>query len=290
MDCIKCGSSNTNKDGRHKGFQRYRCMNCGKRFDGEVYESDFEYIVHFCTQIKKTDRNKLTRENYCVPSNVLDYREKKNIQIGKRAYEQNIKNLCTIPKCYYIIPNEMFVDEEHYTDEFVELHFRNCMENYDLNMNFFAELDHNDFDKNLKQFVRRNGFKQIDDLAVVSSVSGIYILVLDEYNQVYIGKSFDIKKRILAHWSKRKEFGRLLNGNVETSIMSIDSFGALDTTRIFYKKIGIDKNIDQCEEELVQEFNKEYRLNRVAGGINAEGYTLLRNTRLLTSVQERKLK
>ncbi len=64
------------------------------------------------------------------------------------------------------------------------------------------------------------------------------MLVLDEYKQVYIGQSTDIKSRILHHRSKKKPFDRLIFGSVENSILSIDSFGALDTTRIYisYKK------------------------------------------------------
>ena len=81
---------------------------------------------------------------------------------------------------------------------------------------------------------------ETDDLNELAGKQGVYILVLDEYKQAYIGKSEaagGMKQRILNHWSKRKEFGRLLNGKVESSILSIDSFGALDTTRIFYKEL-----------------------------------------------------
>ena len=52
---------------------------------------------------------------------------------------------------------------------------------------------------------------------------------------MYIGISNDIKKRILTHWGSKKDFDRLLFGKKENSVLSIDSFGALDTTRIFYK-------------------------------------------------------
>ena len=55
------------------------------------------------------------------------------------------------------------------------------------------------FNKYLSSFVKRNRFKEIDDLKTVSGVEGIYLLVLDEYKQVYIGISTDIKKRIMQH-------------------------------------------------------------------------------------------
>jgi len=40
------------------------------------------------------------------------------------------------------------------------------------------------------------------------------------------------KEHIRQHWSKTKQFDRLLWGSVTESIISIDSFRALDTTRI----------------------------------------------------------
>jgi hypothetical protein len=59
------------------------------------------------------------------------------------------------------------------------------------------------------------------------------VLVLDEYRQAYIGQSsWDMLKRT-KHWSGTKHFDGLLWGGVEESVMSIDSFRALNTTRIF---------------------------------------------------------
>lgn len=128
-------------------------------------------------------------------------------------------------------------------------------------------------------------------MAKVNGKIGAYILVLDDYKQVYIGISTsDVKGRILQHWSKHKEFGRLLNGSVETSIISIDSFGALDTTRIFFKELKWYQDLDEYEKKLVDEFKPEYRLNRVVGGLNAEENGAVRNLLLMSSVQKRKLK
>lgn len=81
----------------------------------------------------------------------------------------------------------------------------------------------------------------------------------------------------------------MLNGNVETSILSIDSFGALDTTRIFYKELKWYQDLDKYEGKMVSEFKSEYRLNRVAGGLNAEEEGSLRNLHLLSTIQKRKL-
>ena len=75
--------------------------------------------------------------------------------------------------------------------------------------------------------------RQIFDLNDCKEMCGIYVLVLDEYKQVYIGQAKDIKKRVMQHWSKQKPFDRLIFGGVNNSVLSIDCFGALDTTRIF---------------------------------------------------------
>lgn len=292
MICKYCKSSHVHKDGNHKGFQRYKCLDCGKRFDGEKYEKKIDYFVHFNTRLRKIDRNLLTRENYCTPQKELDYREKKNIQIAKRYIEATGKVPLLCPTCYYDIPNDVFEDEEHYTDAFVERHYNDCMKNYDLNMHYFNGLDYEKFNQYLLKFVKKNKFIQIEDLATVDDKIGVYILVLDKYKQVYIGISRSekgIKGRILQHWSKQKAFGRLINGRVETSILSIDSFGALDTTRIFYKELKWYQDIDEYERKIVGEFKSEYTLNRVSGGLNSEEDSAIRNLQLMAAIQTRKL-
>ena len=291
MNCKYCNSTHVQKDGNYKGYQRYKCMECNKRFNGEKYENNF--IIHFKTKIKKSDRNTLTRENYCIPKKELDYSEKHNIKVAMEFIKTHKRPPLLCPKCYYEIPNKYFEDTEHYTDEFVESHYKRCMENFDLNMAFFSKLDNEKFNKCLDKFIDKYKFIEIDDLEKVNGCNGVYILVLDKYKQVYIGVSYSskgIKNRILQHWSKKKEFGRLLNGDVETSILSIDSFGALDTTRIFYKPLDWSYGMYEYEEKLVSSFKSDYRLNRVAGGINDEENSTIRNMKLLSSIQERKLK
>ena len=163
------------------------------------------------------------------------------------------------------------------------------MKNFDLNMKYFKSLDYDDFDKKLKLFVKKNRFVEANNLNDLV-VSGIYMLVLDKYKQVYIGISDNIRKRILNHWSKKKDFDRLIFGKVEESILSIDSFGALDTTRIFYKKVNTFFDIFSSEEKYVKNFDNKYLLNRVGGGINAEDDEKLRNLELIASRKKRELK
>ena len=67
----------------------------------------------------------------------------------------------------------------------------------------------------------------------------------------------------MAHWSKTKPFDRLIFGTIETSILSIDSFRALDTTRIF---VATNDHTYLKENVYINSFDQKYVLNRTAGG------------------------
>lgn len=276
MKCIKCNSEHIRKDGNYKGFQRYRCLDCKKSFNYGEYGEKIEYITHFNTKIRKTNNNKMTRENYCIPTNKISYVCKKSLKFA-------------IERMDYKIPNEYYIDENTYTEKYVKEHYDECMYNYDLNIKYFSDLKHEEFDEYLKSFVSKNKFKEISGLEEVNHIEGIYILVLDEYNQVYIGISNDIKKRILAHWSDKKDFDRLLFGKKDNSVLSIDSFGALDTTRIFFKEVK-HQSINNQEYRMVEKFKSEYSLNRVNGGINSEDDKNIRDLELIGSMKKRNFK
>lgn len=249
--------------------------------------SDKQFL-HFNTRIKITERNKLTRENYCVFTTKVSNIEKKNIRYARDFFELTKRYPALCPPCYCNVPNDIYADDENYTQQWAESHYIDCMENFELNMRYFDSLKRDDFYKYLCSFRNNNRLKEIFDLRDVQGVEGIYFLVLDEYKQVYIGKSRDIKKRILRHWSSKKEFSQLLFGSVDESVLSIDAFGALDTTRILYKKVA-EQRIDETEAKLVNSFDKKYLLNRVGGGLNSIHETEIRNLELLSSMKKRKL-
>ena len=142
-----------------------------------------------------------------------------------------------------------------------------CLKNFDLNMKYFSALDEEAFNLALMSFLSQyNRFTEVTDLNKYTGVEGFYIMVLDEYKQVYIGKSSDIKRRIMQHWSKTKAFDRTLLPMYawETSCFSIDFFRALDTTRIFAWKKKIS---DGLEAELVSTFPAQYCTNRIGGDV-----------------------
>lgn len=149
-----------------------------------------------------------------------------------------------------------------YNDNFIKKHKKRSLYNYDLNMKYFSLLSKREFNNELMRFVKKAEFKEITNLAPLK-VSGYYIMVLDEYSQVYIGRSKNIRQRIQHHWRKQKEFDRLIFGNEEDSILSIDSFRAYDTTRIFVHK---SFDLESYEDDFINMFNKKYILNRTIGG------------------------
>lgn len=155
---------------------------------------------------------------------------------------------------------------QFYSDEWCEKFRADCLYNFDLNMKYFSSLDHDDFDNALSDFVSTNGhFKRIYDLHDCDKMSGCYLMVLDEYNQVYIGISNDIKRRIQQHWDTTKSFDRLLFpwSGITTSILSIDSFRALDTTRLY---VCCTDDYFDVEEDCIEHFPQKFILNRIPGG------------------------
>lgn len=193
-----------------------------------------------------------------------------------------------------------------YTNEYVELLRERALENFDINMKYFKSLDKTRFNNEIERFKETyREFVEVTDLNDYKDSPGIYIMVLDEYKQVYIGITRNkngIKARIQQHWTATKKLDRLIFGGVEQSILSIDSFKHLDTTRIFVsphqefrspvlnndgtpktkaspfdskKQWGVyigDEYLESEEYKLInQAFSPEFTLNRCAGG----GHSLL---------------
>lgn len=201
----------------------------------------------------------------------------KYAEINKRSstYIKNIE-IRSDPKLFnpddHIIRDgrkiKYFEDElrRFYTDEYCEEYQKDCLKNYDINMTFFQSLSKEKFDNEIERFKKKNKkFEEVYDLNEYES-SGYYVMILDEYKQVYIGTTSNIKTRIRQHWSNTKSFDRLLFpvNAIETSKLSIDSFRALDTTRILAMKTN---NIYTYEDNYINQFSPEFVANRLSGGI-----------------------
>lgn len=175
----------------------------------------------------------------------------------------------SIPFSSALSKRNAYADEtgSFYSQEWCKEYRELCLKNYDLNMKYFSMLDTKEFNTSLSSFlVKYDKFKEISDLNEYAGIEGYYIMVLDEYKQAYIGKTEDIKKRIMQHWSKSKPFDRTLFPMYayDKSCFSIDFFRALDTTRIFaWKK----KMSDKLEAELIDNFPAAFCTNRIGGDV-----------------------
>jgi hypothetical protein len=160
----------------------------------------------------------------------------------------------------------MYEDDEHriYSDEFCRLQREAALENFDLNKAFFRQLSGKDFMDALTGMLETHkNLKPVTELSACDGVEGVYVMVLDLYKQAYIGQAYDIRARIKRHWSGIHKFDHLIFGTKETSVLSIKSFRALDTTRIFAAKTARGP---QMEERLVKAVPPDFLLNRVPGG------------------------
>lgn len=162
---------------------------------------------------------------------------------------------------------DIYEDENHrfYTDEWCEIEQADALENFELNMGYFSSLDPAEFDLAIVDTVTaQRGMVEVTDLNEWEGKCGLYLMVLDDYRQAYVGVTErDIKMRIREHWSSNKQFDRLLFGGVNRSILSIDSFRALDTTRIFALQV---RNPFDLEDKVIESLPGKFLLNRVMGG------------------------
>ncbi|MBN4074888.1 MAG: hypothetical protein COA82_11860 [Alkaliphilus sp.] len=212
---------------------------------------------------------KLTRENYAIIDNKCTTHEKVddyyNMFWGEKRREAFLK---------------IYEDESAttYTYAWCEEHKRKVLFNFDLNMKFFESLAHDEFSKEIDRFLKKNNaFKEITNLNLAIGKSGYYILILDEYCQIYIGTAKNIKRRVMSHWSKKKQFDRLIFGSVERSKLSIDSFRALDTTRIL---ATFTDGVYTDEDDYINAFSSKFLANRTSGGIpEFGGLSILANAK-----------
>ena len=149
------------------------------------------------------------------------------------------------------------VEKEHkkrtdeYSDERYKEYIRDIdkyVQNVSLNLKTFQKLNKNDFESEIVRIISKYHFIQVEDIS--SYKNCLYLVVLDDYNQFYVGKSEkSLKNRMRKHWTARIIPGRhLWNGGFESSRIKFDDFKMFDTTRIFVCE-DIQKIIDENKVE-----------------------------------------
>lgn len=210
-----------------------------------------------------------------------------DVILRKHGYKLNrenyaeVSNKNSLPK--FSVDIYADIEGKIYTEEWCRQQYKDVLANFDLNMEYFSLLDHVKFENALASFLRKNKrFKEVTDLNLLYGQTGYYLMVLDEYCQVYIGTSNNMFKRIRNHWNARKSFDRLLfpMGAIDSSIMSIDSFRALDTTRLY---ASITEDIYENEDLYINQIPSEFCCNRMSGG-------LITGLQVMVSMKSRKLK
>lgn len=235
---------------------------------GKIIYENSEPVIHFDYLVNNSKYNKLTRENYAV----IDKRTSFYFKNNPKAYEINKSDIDEgkVPRYDLALDKKGLT----YTDEWCEKHREQALKNFDMNMEYYKYVGKN-FEEKLNEFLLTDGseFKEYYSLNHEDMKKpGIYMLVLGEYKRIYIGitRKQTLRRRILKHWSTVKQFDRLIWGSVNSSIISIDSFGCLDTTRIFL--IPVDSEaIDELYEKKLQITSSpliyNFLQNRTSGGM-----------------------
>ncbi|MHA7289554.1 GIY-YIG nuclease family protein [Arthrobacter sp. MDT3-24] len=227
-------------------------------------------VEHFGERLRQSKYgHRLTREMYAVPN-------KKPSAVRPRE---------DVGEAFWASQAWAYEDEAHtiLSDEFCSQQHDNALENFDLNMAFFAQIPADAFEDALTELLVKNkSLREVTDLKTLDWEEGAYVMVLDGYRQAYIGQAVDMRARIRRHWTTSKQFDRLLWGHKHESVLSVDSFRALDTTRIFAAKT-IDA--DRLERRLVKNFPPDFLLNRIEGGV----LTAVRGTFIATEIKRRQL-
>jgi hypothetical protein len=65
---------------------------------------------------------------------------------------------------------------------------RIAAQNYDLNMDYYSKLNHDEYLNALDLVISKYELREIDDLDEVKGISGDYLLCLDDFHQFYFSR------------------------------------------------------------------------------------------------------
>ena len=254
-------------------------------------EENFE---HFGIEFNSNEIKKyLNRENFAIINTACENNECIRYRREHWDYFEKIRDNINIDDYSINIwpPSYKYCMEDgtlRLSDEFCKKYQEACLMVYDANIDFFKKLNKRDFIEKIDNILYENReYIKITNLNEYKGKSGIYIMILDEYKQIYVGQSKDIRRRILTHWKREPRFDSLIFPNIEKSNIQIDSFGVLDTTRIYVKEEAMKTmySLDKEEKRIVEKIPKEYLINRIGGGIRLNSLE-----KIIDTINFRKLK
>ena len=252
----------------------------------DTYFPDFDYEYdekRFCFPYKEIP----DEENYNEDFRKVTPAEKKLVEqvlfaeseietLSSAAERYDLTGKVTHIGCKVTKPMQSYLTQSGYLPKFSYSdkhtrpeHINIIKQNYQLSMLYFQHLDPDEFNSEINAYLKRHPeFIQVTDLNLYRDTLGIYMMVLDDYRQVYIGSTAsNFRQRIQSHWSRIKEPGKLVVGEVSRSIMDIDSFKHLDTTRIYVYPISAEGKIllKNLEYLYMKDFPAKFRCNRTNG-------------------------
>lgn len=160
----------------------------------------------------------------------------------------------------------MFRDEEHgqHSDLFLLVQRDQALINFDESIKYFESLPADEFEETVQLALRKcRTLKPVENLADFEDKQGLYVMVFDEYKQIYVGTASNLRKRIKQHWTAKKSFDRLVFGDPYESVLPVDELRALDNTRLFAARTS---KAFEYERKLVDVITPRYLLNRTSGG------------------------
>jgi hypothetical protein len=171
-----------------------------------------------------------------------------------------------MPARYWADRAWQFRDEEQtrFSDAFLLCDRDRALRNLDLSLAYFDTLDAAEFEVALTAVLfKGRSLRPVEDLSEWEGVEGVYVMVFDQFKQLYVGQSTNIRKRVRQHWTGRKGFDRLVYGTPYDSILPVDELRALDTTRLYAAR---SLQPDTLEERLECAADPRFTLNRTTGG------------------------
>lgn len=227
---------------------------CVERGELPIKSQAEKAIVHFGVTVRKVKYSlKLIRDEFAI-----------------------INTKPSLSKFSSLAERGAYTDESgrEYTREWCESYRNICLGYFDSTIQRLNRLSRDEFNTSIDDYLNRHSeFQPVSDISKLDCVEGYYMLVLDEYKQVYIGKSENIKRRIQQHWSKTKPFDRTLFPMYNTdSVLSIDFFRALDTTRIYVFKAAVKIGVETI---LIDDFPRKFSCNRICGDAEITGIPIV---------------
>ena len=126
------------------------------------------------------------------------------------------------------------------------------------NIETLTKIDKCAFEAELNRIVEKYHFKEVNDIS--SYKKCLYLVVLDEYRQFYIGKAVtSLKNRMRKHWTaKIIPFRQLWNGGFDYSRVKFDNYKIFDSTRIFVCESiqdVINENLTEAQDKRIEVTN-----------------------------------